>query len=121
MNKIILWTNAQYLIIGAIVVFVVLLCATLAVIFLRKKKPGQVKIDSIFITTLTELLGGKDNIVNVEVEQARLRILVKDLSLADLNGIKTLATQGVFVTGNYIKTLFKFESAKIASELKKLI
>ncbi|UKI49386.1 MAG: PTS transporter subunit EIIB [Clostridium sp.] len=66
-------------------------------------------------------LGGIDNLIGVGVENSRLKLSVKDLSLVDLNKIKEFSDKGVFVTGNTIKTLFKFESEKIAYELKKLI
>ena len=38
--------------------------------------------------------------------------------LVDLNGLKSLSNQGVFVTGDYIKTLFKFDSKDIMKAMK---
>ena len=61
----------------------------------------------------------KDNINDVTVDNGRLKFNVVDLDKVDLNGIKAIATSGVFVTGNIIKTLFKLDSQVIKQALEK--
>lgn len=68
---------------------------------------------------LTLYLGGKNNILTVEVEQGRLKITVTDLDLVDLEKLKTLTDKGIFVTGNTIKALFKDDALLIKQALEK--
>lgn len=101
---------------------VLCLCAILAIILLVKKKnkkPKHIKVDEEFINNLIHLLGEKDNINDVTVDNGRLKFNVVDLDKVDLNGIKAIATSGVFVTGNIIKTLFKLDSQVIKQALEK--
>ncbi len=56
---------------------------------------------------------------DVTVDNGRLKFNVVDLDKVDLNGIKAIATSGVFVTGNIIKTLFKLDSQVIKQALEK--
>ena len=64
------------------------------------------------------LLGDKDNIKDVNVDNGRLKITVDNLELVNLEGIKEIATSGVFVTGNIIKTLFRLDSITIKKEIE---
>ena len=74
-----------------------------------------------FINNLIDLLGGIKNIEDVKVDNGRLKLAVLDLEKVNLNGIKEIATSGVFVTGNNIKTLFKLDSQLIKSRIEKMI
>ena len=111
--------SMAYLLLGALLA--VILLVVILIIIIKGKKKWHVKVDEEFIQNLIVNLGGKENINNVEVEQARLKISLKDVTKANLNAIKEVAEKGVFVTGNNVKTLFKYESKLIASQLKKKI
>lgn len=102
--------------IGVIVIGIITLVVILS---LRKgkNKPKHIKVDDEFIDNLLNLLGGKDNIEDVTVDNGRLKFKVINLDPVDLNGIKAIATSGVFVTGNIIKTLFKLDSQIIKKAL----
>lgn len=114
--------SGQYLIWLALIIGVCLIVIGLIVfLVIKKKKSGHIRVDAIFIRQLINNLGGESNIEAVEVEQSRLKFKVKDITLADLEGIKSASLQGVFVSGNNIKTLFKYESEIIAAEIKKTI
>ena len=104
------------LIIGVIVAIV--LVAVLVLFSVKGKKNKRIKIDSNFIDNLFAILGGKDNVLEVLVDNARLKFKVSNLELVDLNALKGLSNQGVFVTGDYIKTLFKFDSKDIMKAMK---
>lgn len=108
-----------YLIIIPIALIVLL--AIILIFFLTKDKKKKIKVNKEFIDSLVLALGGASNLTSVGVENSRLRLSVKDLNLVDLNKIKEFSDKGVFVTGNTIKTLFKYESERIAYELKKII
>ncbi|MGM9969839.1 MAG: hypothetical protein ACI35S_05525 [Anaeroplasma sp.] len=105
-------------IIGAVCLLFIF--ALIFVIVLKKRKNGKkIKIDDIFIDNLITLLGGKDNILKVVVDNGRLKFEVKDTDITDLNGLKEISTSGVFVTGNVIKTLFKLDSFTIQKAIQK--
>jgi phosphotransferase system IIB component len=104
------------LIIGVIVAIV--LVAVLVLFLVKGKKNKRIKIDSNFIDNLFAILGGKDNVLEVLVDNARLKFKVSNLESVDLNALKGLSNQGVFVTGDYIKTLFKFDSKDIMKAMK---
>ena len=94
-----------YCVIGVLV----LVGAIIGILIILKKKPKRIKIDEEFITNIFNLLGGKTNINDITVDNARLKFNIKDLDIVDLNGLKALSNQGVFITGNNIKTLFKYD------------
>ncbi len=108
-----------YLIIIPIAVIIAL--TIILIFFIANSKKKKIKVNKEFIDSLVLALGGIDNLTGVGVENSRLKLSVTDLSLVDLNKIKEFSDKGVFVTGNTIKTLFKYESEKIAYELKKII
>jgi len=100
-------------------VVVLIIAIVLIVVLLKKKKKGsRITINDEFINNLISLLGEKDNISNVAVDNGRLKISVNDLDKVNLEGIKSIATSGVFVTGNIIKTLFRLDSTTIKKEIE---
>jgi phosphotransferase system IIB component len=101
---------------GALLVLVAALIIILVLV--KGKKNKRIKIDSKFIDSLFTILGGKENILEVLVDNARLKFKVNNLEKVDLNALKSLSNQGVFVTGDYIKTLFKFDSKDIMKAMK---
>lgn len=101
----------------AFVGIVIALIVVIVLLVLKGKNKG-IKVDSNFIDGLFSILGGKENVLEVLVDNARLKFKVVNLELVDLNGLKSLSNQGVFVTGDYIKTLFKFDSKDIMKAMK---
>ncbi len=101
-----------YIIIGAAIL--VLLLVVAFIIFKKKKNPNsKIKVDDEFINNLIGYLGEIKNVNNVNVDNGRLKIEVNDLDIVKLDEIKSLALNGVFVTGNVIKILFKYDSNTI--------
>ena len=99
----------------------IILALVLLFIFKRKKNP-KIKIDEEFINNLIEYFGGISNINSVATENGgRLNITVIDLDKLNTDGIKSLATSGVFITGNTVKTLYREDSATIKMEIEKRI
>lgn len=104
----------------AVIGGVALLAVILIVVFVargKKNKTPRIKLDDDFIDNLLSLLGEKDNISQINVDNGRLKIAVNDLDKVNLEGIKSVATSGVFVTGNIIKTLFRLDSETIKKAL----
>ena len=87
----------------------------------RKKdaKPSErVVVDEEFITTLLHGLGELNNINSVSVDNGRVKFSVKDLELLVTDELKALSSSGVFITGNNVKLLFKYDSNTIVSALE---
>ena len=87
----------------------------------RKKeaKPGErVVVDEEFITTMLHGLGELNNINSVSVDNGRVKFSVKDLELLVADELKALSSSGVFITGNNVKLLFKYDSNTIVSALE---
>ena len=87
----------------------------------RKKeaKPGErVVVDEEFITTMLHGLGELNNINSVSVDNGRVKFSIKDLELLVADELKALSSSGVFITGNNVKLLFKYDSNTIVSALE---
>ena len=66
---------------------------------------------------LITYLGGKDNIVNAECNMSRFKVILKDVSLVDKDGIQKLGAKGIVEIDNQLKIIF----GKDARVLKKYI
>lgn len=82
------------------------------------KKENRVTVDSAFMDKLLISLGGVDNIEGVSIDNGRVKFLVSDLDLVMSTELKTLSTNGVFITGNNVKLLFKYDAQEILHALK---
>ena len=96
----------QYLIILS-----VLIVFSLIIVKLRKKD------FSLEINKLIQCLGGKDNIIDVEVNMSRLKVTLKDMEIVDKDGIQKLGARGIVEVDNQLKIIFGANS----KELKKYI
>lgn len=97
-------------------IYYIIIFAVLAVIALALIK-GNKKDFKLEINKLVELLGGKDNIIDTEVELSRFKVTLKDTSLANKEGIKKLGAKGVVEVDDQLKIVF----GKDAKQLKKYI
>lgn len=113
-------TSQKYiLIIVCLLVVFIALAIALTIILLKKKNKGHVKVDEEFLSNIIIWLGGKENIKECSVDNARLKVLVEDLDKVDANSLHTLSEKGVFITGNNVKLLFKYDSKLIQKEIEK--
>lgn len=62
-------------------------------------------------------LGGKENIINAECNMSRFKVILKDLSVVDKDGIEKLGAKGIVEIDNQLKIIF----GKDARALKKYI
>ena len=92
-----------------IIIFAVLLIIFLAVIRANKK---DFKLE---INKLVECLGGKENIIDTEVELSRFKVTLKDITKANKDGIMKLGAKGVVEIEDQLKIIF----GKDAKKLKK--
>ncbi len=99
----------EWLIYGIIIL--VLLFISLIVMKLMKKD------FSLEANKLLGYLGGKDNIVNAECNMSRFKVLLKDVSIVDKDGITKLGAKGIVEIDNQLKIIF----GRDAKQLKKYI
>lgn len=109
------------LIIGIIIAAAVLLIGLviLLIVLLSKKSNNRIVVNDEFINSIISILGGKENINGIEVDNARLKIALNDVKKPDFDGLKAMSGQGVFITGNNVKVLFKYDSKTIKKEIEK--
>ena len=105
----------------AVSVLLLILVLILLILKFKKKNKGHVKVDDEFMNELLLSLGGKENINKVDVLNGRLKIDLKDTEKAIFDKLKEMAEAGVFVTGNTIKILFKYDSQIIKDNLDNLL
>lgn len=94
-----------------IIIAIVLLVIAFVVIKMNKKD-FQIEINK-----LITYLGGKDNIINAEVNLSRLKVTLKDMEIVDKEGIQKLGAKGIVEIDNQLKILFGPNS----KQLKKYI
>lgn len=94
-----------------VIIIVVLLIILLAILKATKKDAN------IDFNKLVELLGGKDNIVDTEINLSRFKVTLKDVSKANKEGIQKLGAKGIVEIDNQLKIIF----GKDAKQLKKYI
>ena len=82
-----------------IIIVVVLLIISLIVIKMRRKD---------FATEINKLityLGGKDNILDSQINLSRLKVTIKDMSLVNKEGIQKLGAKGIVEINNELKII----------------
>ena len=92
-------------------VAIILLIIVLVVLKLNKKD------FNIEANKLITYLGGKDNIINAESNMSRFKVILKDTSKVDKEGIQKLGAKGIVEIDNQLKIIF----GKDARILKKYI
>lgn len=94
-----------------IIIIAVLLIIAFVVVKINKKD-FQIEINK-----LITYLGGKDNIINSEVNMSRLKVTLKNMEIVDKEGIQKLGAKGIIEIDNQLKILF----GPNAKQLKKYI
>ena len=96
----------QYLIVITILVIIAFA--------IMKSNKKDVNLD---LNKLVDLLGGKDNILETELEMSRFKVTLKDITKANKEGIIKLGAQGVVEIDDQLKIIF----SNNAKQLKKYI
>ena len=90
-----------------IIIILILVIIALAVIKGGKK---DFKIEA---NKLVELLGGKKNIISIEAAMSRFKATLKDVSLANKEGIQRLGAKGIVEIDNQLKIVFDEDAVKL--------
>lgn len=83
-----------------LIILFVLFIISLVVVKLNKKN------FTYEINKLVQCLGGKDNIIDTEVNMSRLKVTLKDITLVDKDGIQKLGAKGIVEIDNQLKIIF---------------
>ena len=82
-----------------IIIIVFLLIVALAIV------KGNKKDFKIELNKLVDYLGGKDNIIDTEVNMSRFKVTLKDISKANKDAIIKLGAKGVVEIDNQLKII----------------
>lgn len=93
------------------VIAIILIIILLAILKANKKDAG------LDFNKLVEYLGGKENIVDTEINFSRFKVTLKDISKANKEGIQKLGAKGIVEIDNQLKIILGPES----KQLKKYI
>lgn len=93
------------------VIAIILIIILLAILKANKK---EAVLD---FNKLVEYLGGKENIVDTEINFSRFKVTLKDVSKANKEGIQKLGAKGIVEIDNQLKIILGPES----KQLKKYI
>lgn len=83
-----------------LIIFSVLFIISLVIVKLNKKN------FTFEINKLVQALGGKDNILDYKVNVSRLKVTLKDITLADKDAITKLGAKGIVEIENQLKIIF---------------
>lgn len=83
-----------------VIIAVVLLIISLVIVKLNHKN------FNLEINKLVQFLGGKDNILDTEVNMSRFKVTLKDVSIVDKEGIQKLGAKGIVEIDNQLKIIF---------------
>ena len=72
------------------------------------------------LNKLVELLGGKDNIVETEMELSRFKVTLKDITKANKEGIIKLGAKGVVEIDDQLKIIFGNDAKQLKKYIREL-
>jgi glucose-like phosphotransferase system IIB component len=81
------------------IILLVLLVISLVVIKIRRKDFG------VEINKLIQYLGGKENIIDSQINLSRLKVTLKDVSIVNKEGIQKLGAKGIVEIDNQLKII----------------
>ena len=98
----------------------VIILAVLIIICLVVMKLNQ-KDFSSEVNKLIKYLGGKDNMINAECNMSRFKVILKDVTLVDKDGIQKLGAKGIVEIDNQLKIIFGKDAKQLKECIKDII
>ena len=92
----------QYLIIISVLLIVAL------VVMKANKKDFHIEANK-----LVEYLGGKSNIISIEVNMSRFKVTLKDISIVNKDAIQRLGARGIVEIDNQLKIILGSDGRKL--------
>ena len=97
-----------------IIIAIVLIIISFVVIKMRRKD------FSVEINKLIQYLGGKDNIIDSQINLSRLKVTLKDMSLVNKEGIQKLGAKGIVEIDNQLKIILGPNSKQLKKYMSDL-
>ena len=72
------------------------------------------------INRLIQCLGGKDNIIDSQINLSRLKVTLKDVSIVDKEGIQKLGAKGIVEIDNQLKIILGPDSKQLKKYMSDL-
>lgn len=91
----------------------------IAFVLLPKKQKIRPLSDET-IAGILKNLGGVENIKDVAIDGARIKFVIHNLDLCNLNEIRNLGAVGVFVSGNAVKFMLTNNADHLIEEIQLL-
>ena len=98
--------------------YIAIICVLLIISFVILKI--NKKDFSLEINKLIQCLGGKDNIIDSEVNMSRLKVILKDMNIVDKEGIQKLGAKGIVEIDNQLKIIFGPNSKQLKKYIEDL-
>ena len=98
-----------------VIIIAVLLIISLVIIKLNHKD------FSSEVNKLIKYLGGKDNIINAECNMSRFKVILKDITIVDKEGIQKLGAKGIVELDNQLKIVFGKDAKQLKDCIKDII
>ncbi len=97
-----------------LIILFVLIIVSLIIVKLNKKD------FNMEINKLVQYLGGKDNILDTEVNMSRFKVTLKDVSIVDKDAIEKLGAKGIVEIDNQLKIIFATDAVKLKKYINDL-
>ena len=94
-------------------IIIILVCLVIAIAITRSKRK-DFKLEA---NKLVMLLGGKDNVIDYQVNKSRFIVNLKDVSKTNKEGIQRMGAQGIVEIDNQLKIVL----GSNAKQIKKYI
>ena len=97
--------------------FIIAFILVIVAIAITKSKKKDFKIE---VNKLVDYLGGKDNIINYEVNKSRFMVTLKDISIVNKEGIQKMGAQGILEIDNQLKIILGSDAKQIKKYINDL-
>ena len=97
-------------------IIILAVCILIAIAIVRSKKK-DFKLEA---NKLIMLLGGKDNVINYEVNKSRFIVTLKDVKKANKEGIQRMGAQGIVEIDNQLKIILGPNARQIVKNINDL-
>lgn len=97
-------------------IIIIVVCLVIAIAITRSQKK-DFKLEA---NKLVMLLGGKDNVIDYQVNKSRFIVNLKDVSKANKEGIQRMGAQGIVEIDNQLKIILGSDAKQITKYINEL-
>lgn len=95
---------------------IIIVCVLIAIAIIRSKRK-DFKLEA---NKLIMLLGGKDNVLNYEINKSRFIVTLKDVTKANKEAIQRMGAQGIVEIDNQLKIILGPNAKQIVKNINDL-